>query len=495
MSKTVKKFLSVLLVICTVVSVSIPAFASNNSSYKDDWRYWSQGDSKYSQMKSGCRLVAQAKLLTEAGVPAKSFNPDVYYEYCLKNKYIKSSTDINETKGGISTTGSGMISYAKERGVTMTRVKQISLSSKTASERKAVVWEYIQKGYYVILHCDTHHAYISRVDSLAHGKPMISESTSSLKGGKIYPYGGSYKSKGSSGYEANFTYALIYNVQGKSTNSKNICTIKLNANGGTVSSENVYVNKSGTYGTLPTPTRGGYKFVGWYTKASGGTKINSSTKVTSSHTIYARWEKIPNKISFAIKNTTNITKNSAKVSASCSYSGARPSEVSVYIGTTKSNMKKYSSDKINHTKNPFDIWYNINNLNSDTTYYYQFHATVNGTDKEYGEIKSFTTKKASSTLTMNVKEASKITKNSARVDATCTYTGTRPSEVSVYIGTSKNNMKKYSSDAINHSKNPFNIWYNLSGLKKNTTYYYQFHAKVNGVDKAYGDIKSFKTAK
>lgn len=158
-------------------------------------------------------------------------------------------------------------------------------------------------------------------------------------------------------------------------------------------------------------------------------------------------------------------------------------------------MKKYSSDKINHSKNPFDIWYNIKNLKPDTTYYYQFHAVVNGKDKAYGEIKSFETKNVYSTLSINVKGTSKITKNSARVDATCSYSGTRPSEVSVYIGTSPNNMKKYSSDAINHSKNPFNIWYNLSGLKKNTTYYYQFHAKVNGVDKAYGDIKSFKTAR
>ncbi len=270
-------------------------------------------------------------------------------------------------------------------------------------------------------------------------------------------------------------------------------TVTFNSNGGS-SVKSKGIAKGGTYGTLPTTTRNGYKFIGWYTE--GGTKVNSATKVTSSHTLYAHWEKIPDKLSITVKNATNITQNSANVSASCSYSGTRPSEVSVYIGTSKKNMKKYSSDKINHEKNPFDIWYNIKNLKPGTTYYYQFHATVNGTDKT-GEIKSFTTSpaKASSTLSMNVKGASKITKNSARVDATCTYTGTRPSEVSVYIGTSKKNMKKYSSDKINHKKNPFNIWYNLSGLKKNTTYYYQFHAKVNGVDKAYGEIKSFKTAK
>lgn len=229
--------------------------------------------------------------------------------------------------------------------------------------------------------------------------------------------------------------------------------------------------------------------------SSNSTVHATTSKATGTVSTTNQFSNVESNLSIIIKSATNITQNSAKVSASCSYSGTRPSEVSVYIGTTKNNMKKYSSDKINHSKNPFDIWYNIKNLKPDTTYYYQFHAVVNGKDKAYGEIKSFETKNVSSTLSINVKGASKITKNSARVDATCSYSGTRPSEVSVYIGTSPNNMKKYSSDAINHSKNPFNIWYNLSGLKKNTTYYYQFHARVNGVDKAYGDIKSFKTAR
>ena len=123
-----------------------------------------------------------------------------------------------------------------------------------------------------------------------------------------------------------------------------VCTVNFNANGGSVSTKSKGIAKGSTYGNLPTPTRNGYKFIGWYTKASSGTKINSSTKVNSSHTLYAHWEKITNKISITVKNATNITQNSAKVLASCSYSGARPSEVSVYIGTSKNSLKKYSFD-------------------------------------------------------------------------------------------------------------------------------------------------------
>ena len=68
-------------------------------------------------------------------------------------------------------------------------------------------------------------------------------------------------------------------------------TVTFNANGGTVSQTGATVTKTKTYGTLPTPKRDYYTFEGWYTAASGGTKVTSDTKVTASanHTLYARW--------------------------------------------------------------------------------------------------------------------------------------------------------------------------------------------------------------
>ena len=51
------------------------------------------------------------------------------------------------------------------------------------------------------------------------------------------------------------------------------------------------VTYNSTYGTLPTPTRSGYTFNGWYTSSSGGRKITSSSTVTitSNQTLYAQW--------------------------------------------------------------------------------------------------------------------------------------------------------------------------------------------------------------
>lgn len=50
-----------------------------------------------------------------------------------------------------------------------------------------------------------------------------------------------------------------------------------------------YANPS--IGSLPTPTRSGYVFDGWYTAANGGTKVTDSTKITANTTVYAHWTK------------------------------------------------------------------------------------------------------------------------------------------------------------------------------------------------------------
>ncbi len=68
-------------------------------------------------------------------------------------------------------------------------------------------------------------------------------------------------------------------------------TLTYNANGGSVSPGSKTLTFGDSYGTLPTPTRSHYNFDGWYTAASGGTKVSSSTTPSSAVniTIYAHW--------------------------------------------------------------------------------------------------------------------------------------------------------------------------------------------------------------
>lgn len=94
---------------------------------------------------------------------------------------------------------------------------------------------------------------------------------------------------------------------------------------------------------------------------------------------------------FKINDVSNITSNSAKVSCSYSYTGTHPSSVGLYLGTSTSNMPGRGTDVINHNKNPFDIWYNVSGLNSNTTYYYRFYAITSTGATVWSDIKSFKT--------------------------------------------------------------------------------------------------------
>lgn len=50
-----------------------------------------------------------------------------------------------------------------------------------------------------------------------------------------------------------------------------------------------------TYGTLPTTTRAGFVFTGWFTSATGGTLVTASSTIANpaDHTLQARWNALP----------------------------------------------------------------------------------------------------------------------------------------------------------------------------------------------------------
>ena len=68
-------------------------------------------------------------------------------------------------------------------------------------------------------------------------------------------------------------------------------TVTFNANGGVVSPTSLKVENGSVVGELPTPSRSGSTFAGWFTAASGGSKVSSTTPVTADVTYYAHWTK------------------------------------------------------------------------------------------------------------------------------------------------------------------------------------------------------------
>lgn len=108
-------------------------------------------------------------------------------------------------------------------------------------------------------------------------------------------------SSASGGYSESTTNPLKVTITGKrditAVFELKSYTVTWNANGGTVSPASVSKTHGSTLGTLPTPTRAAtaeysYTFAGWFTAASGGTQISSTTTVTGNVTYYAHWTAI-----------------------------------------------------------------------------------------------------------------------------------------------------------------------------------------------------------
>ena len=85
-------------------------------------------------------------------------------------------------------------------------------------------------------------------------------------------------------------------------------TVKLDANGGTVSPESITVTYDGTYSNLPDPTRTGYFFNGWFPENGAQISNPDVVKITSDLTLYAHWSQERMMISFNANGGTSETK-------------------------------------------------------------------------------------------------------------------------------------------------------------------------------------------
>ena len=93
--------------------------------------------------------------------------------------------------------------------------------------------------------------------------------------------------------QASYTYGGVTKTATK-TVTVNIKTVAItfNANGGAVSPATKTYTAYAAYGTLPVPTREGFKFTGWFTEPVDGEMMMEESEVesASAQTLYARWE-------------------------------------------------------------------------------------------------------------------------------------------------------------------------------------------------------------
>ena len=89
--------------------------------------------------------------------------------------------------------------------------------------------------------------------------------------------------------------------------SVNSYTLAFDGNGGKASESSRTVQYGSQYGSLPTATRTGHTFQGWYTAKSGGTKVSPSTTMGAADTtLYARWSVNSYTVSFDSDGGSNV---------------------------------------------------------------------------------------------------------------------------------------------------------------------------------------------
>jgi uncharacterized repeat protein (TIGR02543 family) len=125
--------------------------------------------------------------------------------------------------------------------------------------------------------------------------------------------------------------------------------VSFNGNGGSTTSPKS-VTYDSTYGALPTPTRTGYDFDGWFTSASGGTKVVDSTvvKITSDQILYAHWTAKGYTVSFDLNTGT----------------GTAPEAIVVTYDGRYGDLPENSGSKTGYT---FIGWYTAANGGSKIT--------------------------------------------------------------------------------------------------------------------------------
>ena len=121
-------------------------------------------------------------------------------------------------------------------------------------------------------------------------------------------------------------------------------TVNFNANGGSVSTSSMTVTYGAKYGTLPTPTKPGHEFIGWFTSATSGTQIKASSTVsiTTTQTLYAHW-KVSTFAYYLIGNYSALgltkidqtsTGNQTYATTEYRYQGANPNNYITFNGET-----------------------------------------------------------------------------------------------------------------------------------------------------------------
>lgn len=137
----------------------------------------------------------------------------------------------------------------------------------------------------------------------------------------------------------------------------NSFVVTFNANGGSVSQTSLRAYCGQKLGTLPTPTRDYYNFLGWYTDPAEGTKVTADSiyQIANDFTLYAHWELKP--VSGWVV-ASSMPSNAQVVSTKWTYTLREYSESA---SSSKSGWTKYDTKRTSWDKTQGPVYSNPSN--------------------------------------------------------------------------------------------------------------------------------------
>lgn len=241
-------------------------------------------------MKIVCLAVAVAVLQSVAFADAISdvLNPQLSFVQSAPNTWTTGSeycscyysTYVNDTNGsGMPDYNSydGYISYARTQSFSCSATNVALTTTVSGPGKLAFMWK-----------CSYYGGFGFYVNGESNSGPGYSDCWCMQK--YVYKEDGNrtFKWQYDKPVTSSTCYGYLANVTWEPAPTS--FTLKFNPCGGSVSTVEKICDSGSTYGTLPTPTRNGYSFDGWYTMAHGGIKITSTDFVDwEQTTVYAHW--------------------------------------------------------------------------------------------------------------------------------------------------------------------------------------------------------------
>ncbi len=190
-------------------------------------------------------------------------------------------------------------------------------------------------------------------------------------------------------------------------------TVTFDPRGGS-SVEDIEVEDDAAIGTLPTSEKENYELIGWYTSATGGTKITSSTKITDDVTYYAHWNQvdldltkvfyIPGSCTFNGSPTASQVGNITSDSPQGCVSTINPSGNDIDYTDVKyidSHISLFSSDNF---EKDFELGFNLDEFITDSTADKQGTIVNSKLENSTEKYPGFVVRKNSSTAKVEIAE-------------------------------------------------------------------------------------------